>query len=558
MLSFDHLLKLQLLFWFGWILSAVLFFCLVTAWLLDYSSKKGGFSDSASGPPKRLVPSQLRSSPAFILTSALLLIVTFFSRYWLSGFIFGPWYFGDEGLETCIVPFQLSQGESLWGDNTFFLVNSIYLLAYRIFGFSSSVPRVINISFFTAAVIILYWALKRPFGKEVAWFVVGMMLLSSPFILHSIFATSITFCLLPAAIILFVLVRRLTQGSAALLGIALVAGLLLYPAAFLTGVCLIFFHAIVFYRSWTWKARLVSLVAFVLAGGLAFKIRLLVTGNSNLKRWGGGQLYLEQIGQHSMVVLKDTFWESLSFNSLNLRAPYFDTVMVGFLIIGIIASLILWKPQPSMFERKWVWISLLSFFGSVFLSALALHNPGVRRILSSLPLLFLIAGLGLKYLWNWKTFRPLVGGAIIVCFGLVALRSYVIGRTSWPLAGGSDFMVGARQALLQNTNSQKNVVIIGYNADQWGGELYRCALSLDENLNTHFQTVIVIPRSRLNQRQDLRGDSMLLANELFSENQLQDIFGYSPTSSQIRQPSKSPQYNKLVAIYDFTKNSVRQ
>lgn len=85
-------------------------------------------------------------------------------------------------------------------------------------------------------------------------------------------------------------------------------------------------------------------------------------------------------------------------------------------------------------------------------------------------------------------------------------------------------MVGARQALLQNTNSQNNVVIIGYNADQWGGELYRCALSLDETLNTHFQTVIVIPRPESTQKQDLQGEFILLANELFSENQLQDTF----------------------------------
>ena len=558
MLRFDHLLKLQLLFWFGWILSAVLFSCLVTGWLLDCFSKKEAFSDTASHSPNRLVSSQFRSSPAFILTSALLLIVTFFSRYWLSGFMLGPWFFGDEALEACIVPFQLSQGESIWGGNTFFLVNSIYLLAYRVFGFSSAVARVTNISFFAAAVVSLYWALNRPFGKKVAWFVVGMMFLSSPFILHSIYATSITFCLLPAAIILYVLARPLTQASAALLGVALLAGLFLYPAAFLTGICLIFFHAIAFYRSWTWKTRSVSLVAFVLAGGLAYEIRLLVTGNPNWTRWGGGELSFEQIGQHSMVVLKDTFWESLSFNSLNFRAPYFDTAMFGFLVIGVGSSFIFSKSRPSMFDRKWIWISLLSFFGSVGLSALALHNPGIRRILSSVPLLFLIAGLGIKYCWQWKAFRPLVGGAIIVCFGLVALRSYAIGKRSWPLSGDSDFMRAAGRTLLQNTNSRKNVVIIAYNSDQWGGQLYRCALSLDGKLNRRFQSVIVIPRSGLSQKQDLQGEFFLLANELFSEKELEGIFGYPPASAKIRKLSKLPQHDQLLAIYDFTENSVRQ
>jgi hypothetical protein len=91
-----------------------------------------------------------------------------------------------------------------------------------------------------------------------------------------------------------------------------------------------------------------------------------------------------------------------------------------------------------------------------------------------------------------------------------------------------------------------------------GGELYRCALSLDENLNTHFQTVIVIPRPESNQKQDLQGEFNLLANELLSENQLQDIFGHAPTSSKIRKQSKLPHHGELVAIYDFTKNSVHQ
>ena len=556
MLALDYLLNLQVLFWFGWIFSSLVFVCFVVRCLPDLFLNEERFLDSTPRSPSHFSSSKFRSSTTLLITLVVLFVVAFMNRYFLSGFMLGPWFFFDEALDSCIIPFQVSQGESIWGGSTYNLVHLIRLMAYRLFGFSPAVARTTNMVFFAASVIVFYWALLRPFGREVAWAVVGMMLLSSPFIVQSIYATVMTFCLLPSAFLLWILTRPLTQTSSGLLGVALVAGLYLYAAAFLTGVCLVFFHAIVFYRNWTWRTRSITLVTFAFSWGLA---RLVLTGNPSWRRWGGGELsFDEQIGQRSIVVLKDVFWESLSFNSLNLRAPYFDSVMVGFLIIGIIASLIIWKPQPSMFERKWVWISLLSFFGSVFLSALALHNPGVRRILSSLPLLFLIAGLGLKYLWNWRAFRPLVGGAIIVCFGLVAFRSYVIGKTSWPLAGDSDFMVGARQALLQNTNSQKNVVIIGYNTDQWGGELYRCALSLDENLNTHFQTVIVIPRPESNQKQDLQGEFILLANELFLENQLQDIFGHAPTSSKIRKQSKLPHHGELVAIYDFTKNSVRQ
>lgn len=268
----------------------------------------------------------------------------------------------------------------------------------------------------------------------------------------------------------------------------------------------------------------------------------------------------EQIGQNSIVMLKDTFWESLSFGALNSGAPYIDTVIVGLLIIGVVSSLILAKSQPLMFDRKWIWISLLSFLGSVVLSSLAAHYPGVRRILSTLPLLFLIAGLGLKHFWQWKAVRPFLAGAVIVCFSLVASRSYAIGQKEWPtlryFSRLPDFMVGARETLLQTGNSQKNIVIIAYDSNQWGGQLYRCALSLDDTLNRHFQSVIEIPRLRLNQRQNLQGEFVLFANELFSENQLQDIFGRPPTSSKIRKFSKTPQPDDLIAIYEFAIDSV--
>lgn len=548
-------LALQFLFWIGWIFSTALVTGFVVRYLLDLPLEEVGFLNGALPSPSHFSSSKFRISVTFLITSVVLFAVASISRYALSRFMFGPWFFSDEALDSCVIPFQVAQGEGIWGGSTYNLVHLIRLLAYRIFGFSPAVARGTNVFFFAASVVVCYWALEQPFGKLVGWFVVGMMLLSSPFIVHSIYATIITFCLLPSAFLLWILTRPLTQISAGLLGVALAAGLYLYPAAFLTGVCLIFFHATAFYRSWTWKTRSISLVTFVFSAGLA---RLVLTGNPTWRRWAGGELAFEDIGQKTMVVLKDVFWESLSFNSLNLRAPYLDTVMVGFLIIGVGSSLLVSKSQLSMFDRKWIWISLFSFFGSVCLSALALHHPGVRRILSSLLLLFLIAGLGLKHLWDWKVFRPTVARAVMVCFGLVALRSYVISKGSGHLSRDSDFMFAAGQTILQTSNREKNVVIIGYNSDHWGGELYRCALSLDEKLNTHFKNVIVIPRSGLNQKQDLQGEFMLLANELFSENQLQDIFGYSPTSSQIRQASKSPQYDKLVAIYDFTRNSASQ
>ncbi len=497
--------------------------------------------------------SRFLTSPIVALSG--LFILCFVSRYWLSRFMFGPRFFLDENLDSCILPFQLSQGETLWGGNTHYLAFFIRLAAYHFFGFGTEVARATNIFVFASSVVVFYQALDRPFGKKVSWYVVALMLVSSPFIVHSILATSLTFSLLPTALILWILSRPITKITAGLLGPLLVAGLYLYPAAFLTGVCLIFFHTTIFHRGWTWKTRSIFFTEFVFFAALAFRIHFLVTENPSWKQWGGGFLSFGQVGQNIMVVLKDLFWESLSWLALNSDAPYLDTVTVGFLMVGVASSFVFSTLHPSTFERKWIWTCLLAFLGSMVLSALAHPYPGVRRVFSSLPLLFLIAGLGLKRLWQWEAFRPFLVGTILVCFAVVALRSYVISQKDWPAlrywTREPDFIVGARGVLLQNMNGQTNVVIIGYPSDPWEGADYRCALSLDGSVNPHFRSVIVIPRSSLGKRQDAQGEFILLANELFSQKELQDTFGYPPTSSKIREFSKSPELDKLLAIYEF-------
>jgi len=238
-------LALQFLFWFGWFLSITLVACFVVRYLVDLPLEEESLLEGAPPSRSHFSSSRFCAPIAILVNLVVLFVVAFTSRYFLSRFMLGPWFFADEAVDNCIIPFQVSRGESIWGGTTYNLVHFIRLISYRFLGFSPAVARITN-SIFFASVAGFYWALQRPFGKQVAWFVVGMMLLSSPFITHSIYATLITFCLLPTAVLLWILTGPLTQASSGFLGVVLPAGLYLYPAAFLTGVCLIFFHAIVF------------------------------------------------------------------------------------------------------------------------------------------------------------------------------------------------------------------------------------------------------------------------------------------------------------------------
>ncbi len=544
----------QLLFRVGWIVSIILLCCWAVWLIVDRCSQQKAFSAGHASPPR------LPLSPAStLLISVVLFVGAFASRYWLSRFMFGPWYFADEAFDSCIMPYQLSRSEAIWGGGTNYLTYLIYLAAYRLFGFGVGVARAVNSGLFAGSAVIVFWALHGAFGARVSGVVLGMMLLSSSFITHSIYATAITFSFLPSSIILFILTKPLTDRSAALLGITLNASLYLFPAAFLTGVCLVFFHAVVFYRDyWTWRTRLIGLIACVLSGGLGYQMRLTLTGNPHWNQWAGGFLSFDQAIPSILVVLKDVFWESRSWNTLNLGMPYLDTAMAGFLMIGVGASLIPSKSCPPTRERRWVLISLLSFFGSVALSALAGAYPGVRRIFPSMLLLFFVAGLGLEQFWRRAMLRPALASAVIVCFGLVATRSYVVARESWPLSGQSDFMVAARETLLHRGNGRQEVVIIAYDSDQYLAQHYRCALSLDDTLNGRFHSVGVIRRAGLSQRPDLPTHFILFANELFSDRQLEDMFGSRPHSSTIRRPVTSPRPGVLAAIYEFSEDPLPQ
>ena len=117
-------------------------------------------------------------------------------------------------------------------------------------------------------------------------------------------------------------------------------------------------------------------------------------------------------------------------------------------------------------------------------------------------------------------------------------------------------MRAVEETLLESANTQKNLLIIGYDLDQYHALHYRCALSLNVTLNQYFQTVHVIPQTELHRRHEVGGEYVPFANGLFSDGRLKVIFGPPPASSSIRKFSESPKPDELIAIYEFTSDSV--
>ncbi|HWR58821.1 MAG TPA: hypothetical protein VN328_08040 [Thermodesulfovibrionales bacterium] len=539
----------------GWIVSlGVAGFFIVYA-VLVYR-KQAGFDHEDLSAGGRDDAARLPQYASALIYLGLFSLV-FISRFSLRDVILGPWFFVDETLDSCIIPFQFSQGESLWNANANYLVYPFYLAAYKLFRFSPDVARFVNILIFAVSTVIVYAAVKELSGRLVGWFVSGLMLVSSPFITHSIYATVITFSLLPVSLLLLLLSRNITPVSAGFLGLLPVAGIFFYPAAFFAGACLLLAHMIFFRQRWTGKTQIISALTFLLAAFSAAKIWQSMTGGS-LMQWSKGFLSFKGFDSGIAVVLKDTFLKSLSWDTLNSQAPYFEPELIGFFVIGIAASFMVLRSAGmgglQEDDRKWVWTGLAVFFGSVILSVLGEPYPGVRRIFPSLVLLLLISGIGLKYALRWRGFRRFAVVALIVCLSLTALKSYGVIRARGQMGAHSNFMDTTKELLQKLPPDQKRTLVINGHPlkDQYQGQQYRCSLSLDRGLSGKFSSVRVIPRADFSREQDVQGSFIFLANEIFSEEQLEKIFRRRPSSSTIIKQAASPEPENLVAVYDFS------
>ena len=269
----------------GWLLSLVV--VALAVWRLSPIALLPGAKWSAASPSGRATRWSV---------TVLLLLVALASRYWASRVAFGEWYAGGEIFDSCVDPLQLIEGEPIHWGGTNYLTYLIYYAVYQIFGFSPAVARMTNAVVFSVSLVVLHHALVPKLGRRVAWFVSGMLLSSSAFVVHSVYATAITFSLLPTAILIFLLARPLTTWSTAVLGPVLVMGLFLYPAAFLTGAPLVLFHAVLCRREWRWRHRLAGLGGLAVAGATAWLVRSWLDGRASRPQFGGGSFVLERFG----------------------------------------------------------------------------------------------------------------------------------------------------------------------------------------------------------------------------------------------------------------------
>jgi len=194
----------------------------IQSWLIDYANYMWlGFSFSLvtvavittflwslrQMPPSietiRTPTENVRRFPWLAAVLSLLIVV----RVWAIFCMNSNWFIQDDAFDACIMPFQMSHHEPIWGGGTNYLTYLAYLVVYKFFDFSVRAASAVNVAVFILSFILIADAVRRELGTVVALFLVAVCAVSYPLILHSAYATAITFGFLPLGGMLAVLTR---------------------------------------------------------------------------------------------------------------------------------------------------------------------------------------------------------------------------------------------------------------------------------------------------------------------------------------------------------------
>jgi len=154
---------------------------------------------------KELLPGRTLQKEAtlkHLLLFVGIFLIVLLVRLYSAKLMYGSWFIQDDAFDSCIDPFQLLLGENIWGDGTNYLTYIFYLLAYKIFGYSLIASYSVNVVIFSLSLAVLSYATYKQFGLIASIVVLLVCITSYPFILHSIYATALTFSFLPVALML--------------------------------------------------------------------------------------------------------------------------------------------------------------------------------------------------------------------------------------------------------------------------------------------------------------------------------------------------------------------
>jgi hypothetical protein len=340
-----------------------------------------------------------------------------FILFFLTRFIAAPYYelsiayMWDGLLDTCVKPWQFATGQPIaGGDNCYLSYLTNHGVAH-IFGYSVHHLQIFILTAAALCMSLLFYVFDRTLGFATAVRTMAVLLVSLPFVTHTVLPTEMPTGLWGLTLVLLALTWDASWKRDLALAASCVIVLFCYGSGVVTVMPLLLLHMLFFRPRWPVR-RLLSFSAFMGAGLLlVWRVRHTISGHGDLTHWGIGRLEMP-LKQEYFAGLKamaiDIFWKADSWYSGAYEKPYFNLLFSLLLLVALIRIIQLTigrlfvrnGPGRPNDQQRWQLIFLLTFCIAPLIAGINVGVPGVRRIYTAVLLLIALIAAAPSLAWR--------------------------------------------------------------------------------------------------------------------------------------------------------------
>jgi hypothetical protein len=381
-------------------------------------------------------------------TVAALVLLTIATRWLAAPFQRGSYEYQYDGLlDTCVKPWQFFTGQAVAGGDNCYLSFATTYFASAAFGYRVEVLQAVEIAAAATCYGIVFLALDRMLGWASAVRTVLLLIVTLPFISHSVLPTNMHTALWGFSGVLYALTMQPSLRRDLVLASFSTLALFGYAAGVVTLAPLVLGHIALFRSAWPLR-RIASAAVLAAAGvGLVAATRRAFTGSGDLSRWAIDEIGLPSFAEYATtfkIILRDLFVSADTWYGLGYGYPYLSVPVVVLLVAAAACSLLRSsgaqiddgrqrddRNDVTTVRARWIWLFLMT---SLLASAIVSINPrfpGVRRVFPAAILMLAVAA-SAPALVPRARFLPLLFNAIfVVAVGSASVTSWVAIRHLW-------------------------------------------------------------------------------------------------------------------------------
>jgi hypothetical protein len=379
-------------------------------------------------------------------TAVALVLLTVVTRWLAAPFQRGSYEYQYDGLlDTCVKPWQFFTGQTVAGGDNCYLSFATSYFASAAFGYSVEVLQGVEIAAAATCYGIVFLALERMLGWASALRTLVLLIVTLPFISHSVLTTNMHTALWGFSGALYALTMPPSLRRDLVLMSFCTLSLFGYAAGVVTLAPLVLGHVVLF----RWPLRRAASAALLAAAGvgLVAAARRAFTGSGDLSRWAIDEIGLPLPAEYAAtlkIILADLFVGANSWYALGYGHPYLSVPVVVLVVAAAACSLLRSSgaqtaegSQPDdqnddqTVRARWIALFLLTSLLAIGIVSINPRIPGVRRVFPAAILMLAVAASAPALVPRTRLLPLLFNAIFVVAAGSAGVTSWVAVRRLW-------------------------------------------------------------------------------------------------------------------------------